>query len=159
MIIEVAVLFGLLWEHLGLSIQSIPLVLLLISPILILFHWKNLRKRFKENQISKSNRIMLFFLTGPAIYLSLSLLISTYYPLVRILKFGDTKEIQSRWMQESVSAKGFEQWREDSVKKMKSDIILYSIILASLCLLYGCRYSSACNRSFKGKKNEMDLKD
>jgi hypothetical protein len=164
-ILESAILIGLLYKHVDLYDYDCSFILLLISPLLLIFHWFVLNKERKKRRLSKALQLKLFFLTGPAIILCLSLILSINFELKRIRLVGwSTKEmgmslVKMAQNKDDNYPDSITQWVNYNIKKMKSDIVLYSIIFASLCLLYGCRYLSVHNCALEKKisENEKDL--
>ena len=149
-IIELMLLVGLVWKHTELYEYTVTVFLLLLLPFILPLFWLILRREYKENRLDQEMRLKLFFFTGPIIFLCLSLILSLSYELKKVSVLGGgTKEMGSEALKEKVSREGIRQWMKDRIEKMKSDRILYSMLLASSCLLFSCRYSSARIRSLK----------
>ncbi len=118
LIIEFAILIGLLWKHFRLYDLTVAVVLLLIFPVLELGHWSVLKKqRFAQNV-----RLKLFFLTGPAIFLSMSLILNINFEMKKyaIIR-GASKEMAEEARKEGVPHEFYQQWIKDSVDRMKSE--------------------------------------
>lgn len=158
-IVELAVLVALIWKHKELySLGISSLFLIPVIPVFVLCHWFFLKKRHREARLSQCIRMKLFFLTGPIVILCLSVLFSISYELIKIkLAGGATKEMGIALTKMITTEKikppeSVEQWMEYIIKKMKSDVVIYSMLLASTSLLYGSRYNS-------GKSNSSEVKD
>jgi hypothetical protein len=147
-IVEAAIVAGLLWKHTDLYDYDFPFLLFLASPILMVYHWFLLRKEHKKGRFTRAVQLKLFFLTGLSIILCLSLILSTTFEWRRIqLLGGSTKEmrvslIKMAQNKDDSYPDNIPQWVKYNVEKMKSDQIVYAMLLASTCLLYGCRYYS-----------------
>jgi len=144
LLIELAIIVGLLWIHTQLYDYACSFLLLLIFPIIMICHWFLLRKK----GFSKALQLKLFFLTGPIIILCISLILSINFELKRIrLVGGSTKEMGMKLVKMAQNKDddypdSISQWVNYNIKKMKSDTINYSMLLAGMCLLYSCRYNS-----------------
>ena len=133
--------------------------LLITLPLLTIYHWFLLRKEFKRNRFGREIQLKLFFLTAPSIILCLSLILSINFELKRIrLVGGSTKEmgmtlIKMAQNKDQDYPDSIPQWVKYNVKKMKSDRIIYAILLASMCLLYSSRYGSSKTGNFDSLKD------
>jgi hypothetical protein len=56
---------------------------------------------------------------------------------------GRTKEMGQAAIRQRVPAEGIEQWTKDEIERMKSERLIYAMLLASTCLLYVSRLSTA----------------
>ena len=140
-IVELAIVAGLVWKLSQLYDLSVPILLVLLSPFLALAHWINLRKKHLEKRVM----LKLFFLTEPCVILSFSLLLNEVRDLTTVarLRVGASKEMWAESLEKGGPQENFHQWFKDRVERMKSDGLLYAMLLASTCILYGNRYSLA----------------
>ena len=136
--VEAAVLGVLVWQH-G-KLYEFPCFFLMLVPPLLVTHWVALRKM----HLDWSVRQTLFFLTGPCVALSLSLVLCLSADLRKVaIVGGATKEMTQAAIKQRVTGEGMEQWTKDEIDRMKSERLIYAVILASTCLLYGSRLSAA----------------
>jgi len=135
--VELAIVAGLSWKLSQLYDLTVPILLLLLSPYLVLTHWIKL----KGKRLEKRVMLRLFFLTGPCVILSFSLLVSVGRDLVTvaILRGGPSKGMGQEALEKGVEHG--DQWFKDRVERMKSDGLLYTMLLASTMILYRNRYS------------------
>lgn len=149
LIAEFAILIVLLWKHTDLYDFECLFILLLVSPILFIYHWFLLSKEHKRNRFTRAVQLKLFFLTGPSIILCLSLLLSINFELKRTRIVGGADKEMGMALRKMALNKdenypdSIPQWVKYNVKKMKSDMILYAMLLVSFCLLYKERYFSS----------------
>ena len=136
--VEIVLLAGLLWKHIGLYYSLGSWLLLVLTPLLAFAHWKLLTNA----RIDTSQRLTLFFLTGPSLLLSVSLLAATTLELRTIIFLGGPpKEMIS--VITDVPPECLPQWTNDAIERMKSELLIYAMLLASTCLLYSSRWATA----------------
>ena len=138
-IVELAIAAGLVWKLSQLYDLSVPRLLVLLSPFLALIHWINLRKKHIEKKVM----LKLFFLTGPCVILSFSLLLNEVIDLTTVarLRGGISKEMRGEYLEKGVPHEYVDQWFKDRVERMKSDGLIYAMFFVSTCILYGNRCS------------------
>jgi hypothetical protein len=147
--VESVILGFLLWEHTRL--HEMPCIFLPLLPLLLFHHWWALRRE----RLAPSLRRKLLSLTGPCVLLSLSLVLSLSVSLRRIaIVGGGTKEMVQASINERVPPNGLDQWMRDSIERMKSERLIYAMLLASMCLLYGSRWSTAKRDLSTSKERE-----
>ncbi len=152
-VVEIAIAVGLIWKHIELDEIGISSFILPILPAFIMSNWLFLRKGYKEHKYGRAIQSKLF-LTGISIFLCFSILFSINYELIKIRSVGGaTKEmgiaLTNRIMSKKMhTPESIQQCMECTIDKLKTDNILYVLLLASLCLLYGNRY-------FSGKKVQI----
>jgi hypothetical protein len=134
-LMELGILAGLIWKHIGLYEYTFTILLLLTSPGLVYLH----RNALKKKNLSQMTRFALLFLTGPCVLLCVSLIVN----LNRELKLGGTKDSIEMARREKVPNEFSNQWYKDTVKRKKSEMFIYVMLLASTLLLYERRYSSS----------------
>jgi hypothetical protein len=148
--VELGILAGLLWKLLGLydlTVAFLLLVLLLLLllslPVLALMHWIRWIP-FRINDLGQRVQLRLLLLTGPSLILSAFLILGLSMELkkIAILRGGATKEMAAMAWKQGVPNENFQQWHKDHVERMKSERLIYAMLLASTCILYGNRYSS-----------------
>lgn len=139
-IVELIILAGLLFKHLGFYDLTVAKILVLFSPVIAGAHWAAL----KRECLTKKGRLILFLLTGPCVLLAMSLILNINYELkkVAILGGGPSKEM-IEISNESLRSKFIPQWNEGTVERIRSERLIYAMLLASLCVLYGTRYSAS----------------
>ena len=158
--VELAIVAVLLWKHyemycFGWYDFDALFLLLLLSPLFLGLHWVQLRKEHLPRKI----RLKLFLLTGPAVFLCLTLIMGLTCRLKRVGVFGGVpKEVVAevninrgnppnpkdnaygtRFMSEKLSRSDVVSYL--ALERMKSDGLLYAMLLASTIILYGNRYS------------------
>jgi hypothetical protein len=148
-IVEAAILAGLIWKHFDLYDAENAFLLTLLSPLFVFGHWIALKKEYKENHLRQSIRLRLFFLTGPAVFLSLSLMLCRGTEMIRMTRIGIIKEIGLGLMRDGFRYQDDMQWKDLAVKRILSDGIVNTMFFASFCLLYASRY-------YSGKQNAID---
>jgi hypothetical protein len=151
-ILELAIVIGLLWKHSDLYEFTIAFYLLLAFPFLAFIQWRSTTRGYKENCFGQSVRLKLFFLTGPAVLLCVSLIMSIEFQLQEYKRLGGaSKEMGTVMVRKGVPREGIKQWQKDSIEKMKSDQIIYTMLGASMLLLYMNRCSN------NSGKNELEV--
>jgi hypothetical protein len=128
----------LLWR-LVLFGQGVPLVALLVLAASALAHWAFL----SGEHISIYMRRTLVFLTGPSILLTLLLISRTTVALNTIAMLNGAPKGLGWALENDAPVECQRQWVKDQSKKMKSERLLYVVLLASICLLYSSRLTSA----------------
>ena len=143
---ELVILIGLIWQHFGLDdIDTAILILLLATPFLAVAHWISNGKK----QLTKLMRMKISFITLPSILLCFTLILSLAYSLNKDMRVGPSKEFRDMAIAEGVPVEQFLQWYNGKVEKMKSELLIYVILLVSLCLLYKARYSTSLDQATK----------
>ena len=136
--VEWVILGALLWEHSRLC--EFPCFLVLLAPILLFAHWVALR----EVKLAPGVRRRLVFVTGPCIFLSLSLVVSLNAELNHVaIVGGGTKEMTQAALKLHIPDDGWAQWHRDEIQRMKTERRHFTMILLMTCLLYGSRYAAA----------------
>ncbi len=143
-IAEFAILVGILWgfwvykELLDFTIIVSLLLLILLSPIFGYLAWKYLRK-----PNARLLRFKLTFLTFPSLVLCLLLVMDISLDLRAIsVAGGPTKEIRSMARKKGVPDEHFSQWANDIIERMKSERIIYLLLLISIGVICDsrCKY-------------------
>lgn len=106
---------------------------LLYSPCFYL-QWKELRER----SLPKATLVRLCALTGLCIFLSFALTLGITFQL----KAGVTKELRQEVITHGVLREFAEPWYNHRFEGMRSEGMLYAMLFASMCLLYGSRCAS-----------------
>lgn len=158
--VELAIVAVLLWKHCEIyyfgwyDLDALWLFPLL-SPLFLYLHWRELR----QESLPRKIRLKLLLLTGPAVFLCISLLIGLTLKLEKVMESGGVAEevvaevnehrgrppnpkdnaYGTRFMSEKLS-------RSDvlfylAVERMKSDALMCAVLFASTIILYGTRYS------------------
>ena len=142
LIIEMVIPVGLLWSSwrlLELHSLFVSLFFVFLYLLLIPRHLKIL----KVEHVAHKARAKLVFLTGLSIALCSSLIFYTGASLIRIYSGGFyvTKDVIE------VSRRGWVYFgclsEQCCIYRLKSEIVFYTILLISLCLLYKARYSAS----------------
>ena len=154
LILEVAILAGLLWEHIklyNLPIIYFLLLLVLLSTLFVYLLWKE----FKEKNVSRKVRHKLVCLTVPSLFLCLLLVIGISMDLKKVsIVGGATKEMKEVAKKQGVE--NLSQWEKDTIEKMKSERIIYAMLLASIGILFEQRRSSYCQRPIERNSESKD---
>lgn len=136
LVTELLIVVGLIWRHASLFDLHAPFLLLLVSPVLAVCHWKLLASQ----RLSPLTSFALFFLTAPTAILSLSLILAVTLQLRSVgLLHGPPKEMIPAV--KHISKDCVPQWTKDFVARLKSERLLYLMVLTSSCLLYASRIS------------------
>ncbi|MHC4154033.1 MAG: hypothetical protein ACYST6_03770 [Planctomycetota bacterium] len=158
--VELAIVAVLLWKHyqvyyLGWYDLDAMWCVLPASLVLLACHWGQLRQK----HLPKKVRLKLLLLTGPAVLLCLSLILGLTYELNKVARFGGVpKEVvaevsrykgklpnpkggnyERRVMSEKLSRRDVLYYL--GVERVKSETLIYAMLLASTIILYGNRYS------------------
>jgi hypothetical protein len=146
LLVELAILAGLLWACSRLSdlgIQSIPMLIVLIMlPLLCVIHWGILRERHIENK----TRLKLAFLTGPSIFLCILL---TFCLSLQLKVIGIGRSSKNAMHVAEEKGVPVQYWRICNDERVESELLIYSMLLASLCIIYGNRYSVSRSQNMK----------
>jgi hypothetical protein len=113
----------------------------------------------RKKHIAKKVRLKLLFLTGPSVFLCMSLVLGLTYELRKVaiaggvpkriageidrnkekLPIGKGDSCEMRVLSEKLSRYDVAYYL--GVERMKSEILIYAMLLATSCILYGNRYS------------------
>ena len=138
--VEATILGGLLWEHTSLFDPGTLTPVLLLSPGVVFLHWAVLM----NGRLASVTQRSLFLLTGPVVLLSLSMVLGLTFELAKIAMLGGApKEMAWAAANEGVPPECHLQWTRDNIARMKSERLVYAMLLASACLLYASRWSGA----------------
>lgn len=154
-ILELAILIGLLWACSRLSelgTQGIPMLIVLIMlPLLCVVCWGILKKRRIEN----ITRLKLAFLTGPSIFLCILL---TFCLSLQLKVIGIGRSSKDAMIAAENKGVPVQYWRICNDDRVESELLIYSMLLISLCIIYGNRYSAsrslAINDASQEKSND-----
>lgn len=145
LIIELLIPVGLIWSSWRL-LELHSLFYSLICFIFYLFFIPSHFKILKVEHIAQEARAKLVFLTGLSIALCSSLILYTGISLIRIYRIGFyvTKEVGEVVRRGWVDIGCLDD--QCRIYRLKSEIVFYTILLISLCLLYKARYSASRER-------------
>ncbi len=158
--VELAIVAVLLWKHydlyyLGWYDFDGVFILLLASPIVLIIYGVKLI----EKHLPKKVRLKLFLLTGPTVFLCMSLVMGLSYELRKVAVTGGVPievvaEVNKnkenppnlkghsyvlRVMSEKLTRSRVVYYL--GVERAKSERIIYAMLLVITCILYGNRYS------------------
>ena len=133
-VLEFSIVIVLIWRLFRLPDLTVPILLLVSSPFLALAHWIALKKK----HLSKRTMLTLFFLTGPCIILSMSLILDRSLKLTTsaMLDGGISKEEVEQAEKEEVPNECLHQWHKGNIESMKVELLLCAMLLATLIILY-----------------------
>ena len=143
--VESAILAGLFWRYTGVYTLGVvgpfPLFYASVLYVVVVFaQWRVLPKQ----HLGRNVWLRLCFLTGPCVCLSMFLVLALSLGLEAVaMAGGATKEMGEAASQQGVLPGCFQQWSKDTVQRIRSERLIYAMLLASTCLLYGSRYSKA----------------
>ena len=139
-IAELAILFALFWKCLGLSDLTystrVLLCILLSIPIIMYFLWNLFNKSICFQTAEKR----MFFISGLSLLLCLLLIVNISIELKKVsIVGGATKEMSEIARKKEVPQEYFQQWKSDTVERMKSDRLLFGILLLSIGIIINNR--------------------
>jgi hypothetical protein len=157
--VELAIVAGLLWKHyeiyyFGWYDLDVMWSFVPAFPAFLYLHWRLLRKK----HLPKKVRLKLLLLTAPTVVLCLSIVLALTYDLEKLARLGGVpKEVVAevnryegtllfssdnygaRVMSEKLSRRDVVGYL--GVERVKSDALIYGMLLANTIILYGHRYS------------------
>jgi hypothetical protein len=142
LVVELAILAGLLWKLLGLPDVTAAFLLLfglllsfLVYLVFGLLRWIPWMPR-KKRDLAQRVPPRVAFLTSLCVLVSLFLILGLSMELRKVAIIGGaSKEMAAVARKEGVPAECFDQWFKDSVGRMKSDRLIYAMLLASIVML------------------------
>jgi len=174
-ILELAIPLVLLWKHydlydLGWYDLEVMGWLLVVTPFFLTIHLMQIKKK----HLLKNVRLKLLFLTGPTLFLCMSLVLGLTYELRKVAIFGGVpKEIvaevnrnkektllekgdnyETRFLSKKLSRLDVVGFL--GIERIKSEILIYAMLLASTCILYGHRYSLGKIEYSKGRLEDSE---
>ena len=176
-IVELAIAAVLLWKHYDLyylgwyDFAGLD-TFLLVSPIVLVFHCAKLRER----HLPKKVYLKLLFLTGPTVFLCMSLVMGLTYelrkvaitggvPIEVVAEVNKNKENPPNLKGHSyvlrVMSEKLTRYRVVyylGVERAKSEILIYAMLLVSTCILYGNRCSLGRLEDSEGPPKSGDPK-
>lgn len=155
-IAELAILIALFWKCLGLSCLAYSIrvsLCILLSILIIMYLLWNLSKK---SIILQTVKTRMSFVGGISLVLCLLLIVNISIELKKVsIVGGATKEMSEIAREKEVPQEYFQQWTSDTVERMKSDRLLFGMLLLSIGVILNNRKIHLSQKS-SGSHNQPD---